>query len=277
MLIGLLGPVVIYGEEERTQLLEHRTRGVLAALAMHAGQKITQDQLAALLWDDIPIGASNNIRSYISQLRKLFQSTDPAADVLSSFRRGGNGGSGGYRLNIPRSSVDAYLFRTLVSRGQTALQAGDLDRAETDLSDALALWRGTAGGPDVAASQGLLEWLNAHNNLRVAAQEDLIETRLRRGQHSVLIPEIRELLMHNPFRERSWGQLAHACYFSGDVMGALDALNQARRILADNLGMEPGHELQLIQSYILNRAEHELRFLPLIDCAAARDARVRDR
>src|SRR5690606_41436725 len=113
MLIGLLGPVVIYGEEERTQLLEHRTRSVLAALAMHAGQKITQDQLAAALWNDIPIGASNNIRSYISQLRKLFQSTDRAADVLSSFRRGRNCGRGGYRLNITSSRVVVYLLRSL--------------------------------------------------------------------------------------------------------------------------------------------------------------------
>lgn len=262
MLIGLLGPVVVCGDEEQTQALGHRVRGVLAALTLHAGQKISQEQLAGFVWDEIPYGAASNIRSYVSCLRKIFARTGLVGDTLTSYRRGGTGGGGGYRLNISRDKVDIFLFQRLLSQGQAALATGDLEDAEAKLSTALALWRGFAGGPDVAGARGLLNWLDSHNGLRVAASEDLTETRLRLGRHSTLIPDIRAVLAHHPYRERSWGQLARACYFAGDLIGALNALNQARHTLASDLGVEPGPELQAIQSAILNRDEHTLRYLP---------------
>ncbi|GII62067.1 hypothetical protein Skr01_21520 [Sphaerisporangium krabiense] len=212
-----------------------------------------------MIWDQVPSGAASNIRTYISHLRKILRHAGVCSETVTSVR--GGKGSGGYRLNISPSEIDLFVFHRLLDDGQTALATNEVREAEAKLSAALALWRGPAGGPDVSGAGSLMEWLGAHNRLRVAAQEDLTEVRLQLGRHSVLIPHIRAVLAHHPYRERSWGQLARACYFAGDLVGALDTFGQARAVLVGDLGVEPGPDLQAIHSAILNRAEDALRHL----------------
>ena len=118
------------------------------------------------------------------------------------------------------------------------------------MTSALALWRGPA-------LQGLTgtAWFSAEarrlETLRVDALEEDFEVRLALGEHRELEPALRSALADNPFRERLWGQLMLALYRSGRQADALETFQEARRVLADELGLEPGPELRRLQEAIL--------------------------
>ena len=105
--------------------------------------------------------------------------------------------------------------------------------------------------------QGLTEteWLGAEARrleaLRVDALEERFETALALGEHREIVSALRATLDENPFRERVWGQLMLALYRGGRQADALETFQQARRVLAEQLGLEPGPELRHLQEAIL--------------------------
>src|SRR5262249_27987531 len=156
----------------------------------------------------------------------------------------------GYRLRLESDALDAERFEHLLGSGKSALAAGDHAGAVETFASALALWRGAAladfrydGFAQAEASR--LE------ELRLACVEERIEAELQLGRHGTLVGELEALVARHPLRERVRGQLIVALYRSGRQSDALAEYDAARRMLSDELGLEPGPELRQLQRLIL--------------------------
>ena len=183
-----------------------------------------------------PAAPRNAVQHHVTRLR-------------AALGRDAVAGSGdGYALH--HATVDALDFEELLVAAVTARRDGDPRAAAADSSAALALWRG-------AALQGLTDapWFGAEarrlDALRLDAQEERFDAALGVGEHREVAAEVRAALNENPYRERLWGQLMLALYRSGRQADALDAFLEARRVLADELGLEPGPEMRSLQEAIL--------------------------
>ncbi|MFI6763089.1 BTAD domain-containing putative transcriptional regulator [Micromonospora sp. NPDC050417] len=239
------------GVERR--LSENKARGTLAILLLRANQFVTQTQLSQLLWDTPPDSARSNIRSYVARVRKALDFADPNVPRLSSVKRGGQSDGGSYRLRVDPMELDADVFVRLVRHAGEETRAGATTNAAATLRLALGLWRGDAGHTDLAVADILRAQLDALNQLRLVAHEDLLSLQLRLGEHRLLIPEIRALLAENPMREGLWAHLMRAYYRSGDIGAALNAYQEFWRMLDRNLGVQPGAMLQQLHRSILHR------------------------
>ena len=141
-------------------------------------------------------------------------------------------------------------FEELLGEARSALRAGDAARAAESVAPALELWRGPA-------LHGLTEtaWFSAEarrlESLRVDALEEQFEAALALGDHREIVAPLRAALDENPFRERLWGQLMLALYRSGRQPDALEAFREARRVLSEELALEPGPDLRRLQDAIL--------------------------
>jgi DNA-binding SARP family transcriptional activator len=179
----------------------------------------------------------------------------------------------GYLLRADISEVDLGRFSALADEGQSALEDNDPDRAVLVLGQALALWRGEPV-EDLAAGAVLAPMLAALSERRLMAIERHAAARLRIGQVGQVIPDLRELLARHPCREHGWALLMSAQYWSGDAAGALEGFTAARSTLREQLGIEPGEELQQLQHAILNRSLDVPRACTAVSVGAARPARA---
>ena len=157
-------------------------------------------------------------------------------------------GPDGYAL--VGASVDALRFEELLARARSAARTGDAGQAGELVARALALWRGwplqgLSDSPWVGAEAARLE------TLRTDALEEQFDAALALGEHIEVAGRIRRVLEEHPLRERLWGQLMLALYRSGRQAEALEAFGQARRVLAEQVGVEPGPWLQRLQAAIL--------------------------
>ena len=228
-------------------------RALLAVLLIHRGEVLSTDRLIDELWGErAPSSAIKIVQGYISQLRKAL-----GDDVILT--RGH-----GYLLAVQSEQVDVGRFETLVAGGQSALAGGDAAVAAERLGEALALWRGEplADFAYEPFAQGEIARLG---QVRLAALEDRIDARLALGEHARLVGELEALVREHPSRERLVGQLMVALYRSGRQADALESYRVARRRLVDELGLEPGRELQQLERAILAQD-------PALD-APARDTR----
>ena len=116
----------------------------------------------------------------------------------------------------------------------------------------LALWRGTAA-EDVPTGPALREVVARLTDQYLSAVEEHTEIQLAQGRPMATIKRLRELIRQHPLRERLYGQLMVALYRCGDVVGALDVFGVARRVLAEELGLDPGPELRCLHQAVLRR------------------------
>jgi DNA-binding SARP family transcriptional activator len=180
------------------------------------------------------------LHAYVSRLRALLRGCDDvvALETLPA----------GYRLRVDPDRVDALRFTRLANEAAARLP-GDADGAHRTIEAALALWRGPAlvGGHDVELvafhADGLEE-------LRLAAVETQMEAELARGHHAIAIGRLHELVQTHPLRERLHAQLMLALYRSGRQSEALRAYQTAHRLLAEEIGVLPGPELQALERRI---------------------------
>jgi predicted ATPase/DNA-binding SARP family transcriptional activator len=213
----------------------HRQRAVLARLLLDASRVVPTDSLIDALWgDDPPATSVKTLQKYISELRKVLGSqlrTDPAGYVVTA------------------GDLDARHFERLVADARRARSAGDLQGAAAKLAAARALWRGPVladfDEPFVAPERARLD------ELRVAAVEQQLELDLALGRHREAAGELSELVGTHPLRERLWSLLMLALYRSGRQADALRAYDRVRRLLRDELGLDPSPELRQLQSQIL--------------------------
>ncbi len=238
MHVRVLGPVEVEVAGERRVPEVARVRALLGALALRVGRTVSTDELIDALWgDDPPRSAAKTLQGHVSALRRVL---GPDAIVT---------GPGGYALQIDPDDVDVASFERLVGTAREV--AGPEPRRARDLyGDALALWRGQplvdlADGP---MRQGQLVRLE---ELRCAAIEGRIDAELRLGRHVEVLPELRRLVEEMPLREHLWEDLMIALYRDERQAEALDAYQELRRVLGDQLGIEPSTTLQELETAIL--------------------------
>ena len=180
--------------------------------------------------------------------------------------------------------IDREHFEDLVERARGHLATRTPERAIAMLTDALALWRGPAFGELEDWMPGRLEAVRL-GQLRLAAEEDLLQARLDAGDHAAVAADGTVLTGQQPFRERRWALLALAQYRSGRQADALASIRSARRALGQELGLDPGSELVALEGRILAQdpglaTDHEARMadavLPVEGTGAVRRPRRRD-
>jgi DNA-binding SARP family transcriptional activator len=235
-----------------------RQRALLAILLLHAGEVVSADRLMDDLWGDSqPTAGATALRVRVSQLRKALGDD---GDLLAARARG-------YVLRIEPDHLDLHRFERLVGEGEQALSDGEAAVARERLSDALALWRGApladfTYAPFARAAVVRLE------ELRLAAVELRIEADLALGRHAAVVGELETLVADHPLRERFCAQLMLALYRAGRQAEALAAYRTARSRLVDELGIEPGPQLQSLERSILAQD-------PTLDLDESRRARAR--
>src|SRR4029453_559567 len=158
----------------------------------------------------------------------------------------------GYLLRVDPDRVDAVQFQRRVADGEATLDRGDASLAAQLLGSALALWRG-APLADVGAAPFAAAAAQRLEDLRLAALEKRIEAELQMGRHRELVPELEALTGAHPFRETFHGQLMLALYRSGRQADALAAYRRTRTQLTEELGIEPGQQLQRLEQAILRQ------------------------
>jgi predicted ATPase/DNA-binding SARP family transcriptional activator len=228
MRFGVLGPLAVWTAEGReVRVPEAKVRMLLAALLVAEGSPVSADRLAFDLWGDRPPGnPANTLQTKISQLRKALEDAEPGGRKLVAYQ------SPGY---VMRADVDVTRFR------------GHVEQGEFDA--ALGLWRGPVLA-EFADSSFAVPFIQRLTEERLAAWEEWAVARL---SESSLLGEIGELVAQYPLRERLRGLQMRALYLAGRQSEALASYAEARRLLAGELGLEPGPELAALHQAILTQ------------------------
>ncbi|HEY2125843.1 MAG TPA: BTAD domain-containing putative transcriptional regulator [Streptosporangiaceae bacterium] len=239
----LLGPVEVGADQHALDIGGHKQRVLLAVLLLSANEPVSRDVLIDRLWGEHPpAGAQHTLEVYVSRLRKALE---PAAGGQVLLTR-----PGGYLLQVAAERIDVCRFERLVEQGRGKLAASAPRQAASSLRAALRLWRGCALGDLSGEPFAQLESARLEE-LRLGAVEDRIEADLALGRHAAVVSELEALAAEHPLRERLHGQLMIALYRSGRQADALEAYQSARRILVEELGVEPGPALQRVETAIL--------------------------
>ena len=237
----ILGDLEVVDGDRPLALGGAKQRAVLAILIVHRGEAVSTDKLIDELWGERPpVTAAKTVQVYVSHLRKVL-----GGDVIVTRGRG-------YMLGVGSDQVDAGRFERLAAAGRAALGDGDHGAAAAKLREALGLWRGPALA-DFAYEAFATAAAERLEEARQAALEDRIDADLALGEHSSLVGELEVLVGEHPLRERLQGQLMLALYRSGRQADALDRYRAARSSLQEELGIEPGRELQHLHQRILEQ------------------------
>jgi DNA-binding SARP family transcriptional activator len=232
----ILGPLEVVEEGRPLTLGGPRQRALLAILLTRANEVVSNDRLIDELWGARPPRtATNALQYHVSQLRKTL---GPSKAIVTR--------EPGYLIRVEPHELDLLRFEQLVEEATRA----PADRASRLLHDALGLWRGPALA-DLASEPLAQAEILRLEELRLAALELRIETDLALGRHRELVGELEVLVHEHPLRERPRAQLMLALYRSGRQAEALDLYREGRRLLVDELGIEPGLELQELEKAIL--------------------------
>lgn len=236
----VLGPVQALRYGIAVPLGGPRQRGLLALLLLEPGRAVEADRLVDELWHgDPPDGASTSLRAYLSKLRTVLGAGAPVTRSAA-----------GYSLDIRPDQVDAVRFERLTREGQDALARGAARGAAERLREALALWHGHAfAGVDPEGA--LRVEADRLDQLRLLALEERIEADLALGRSAALIDELERLVGQHPYRERLWRHLMLALYRAERQSDALATYRRAHTRLDEDLGLEPGEELQRLEQMIL--------------------------
>jgi DNA-binding SARP family transcriptional activator len=256
MEFSILGPLEVRTDGRAVALGGVKPRALLTVLLLRANQSVSAEHLALALWgDDAPPGAVKTVQVHVSRLRKSL--ADPEALVTTP---------GGYQLRVGPGELDVERFERQLEDGHAALAAGNPQEAAAALHEALALWRGPPLA-EVAALPFAPPEITRLEERRLAALELRVEADLELGRHAELIAELQHVTSEHPWRERLHGQLMLALYRSGRQADALTAYRDARRVLVDELGIEPGRPLRELETAILEQ-DPRLDLVPTTDEAA---------
>lgn len=217
-------------------------------MLLRAGEVVPDEHLVDEVWGDSPpASAAHSLEAYVSRLR---QALAPHGAALE--RRGG-----GYRIDLGRAVLDSQVFEALVDEAAQASAAGDDTRAAVLAKEALGLWHGPVLSGVPLRSDGRAE-AERLDELRSRALEIRVDADLALGRHAELVGELRRLVEESRYNERLVAQLMVALYRSGRQAEALDVYERTCRALDDDLGLQPGEELQRLAGQIV-RQEPQLR------------------
>ncbi|MCZ7418852.1 BTAD domain-containing putative transcriptional regulator [Verrucosispora sp. WMMA2121] len=218
---------------------------MLTALALNQNTPVSMDRIVDALWPlDPPVSVRDNVRTYVTGLRRRLHGGDPAVALLAT--------EGGYLLKVPSEQVDATMFAALVTSAREKRAAGKVDDAAAELTQALRLWRGSAG-EGLPRESWLGNALLTLDEQRMLVVEERVRLWLELGRHAELVPELMGELTGRPLRESLWRYLMLAQYGCGDTAEALASYEKARKVLTVQLGVEPGPALADLHRAILRR------------------------
>ncbi len=233
----ILGPLEALLDGSPIDLGGQRQRALLAALLVHHGQVVSTDRLVDLLWgEQAPKTATTSLQNAVSQLRRAL-----GHDVVETR-------SPGYVFAADAAAIDAVRFETLLGQARSAPAA---ERAQL-LRSALALWRGPALA-DLAGEEFTQGEIRRLEELRLDALEERIAADIELGLHREVTGELETLAAATPLRERVCALRMLALYRSGRQAEALQAFRETRSAFVDELGIEPGAELQELHARILRQ------------------------
>jgi DNA-binding SARP family transcriptional activator/tetratricopeptide (TPR) repeat protein len=239
---GLLGPLEVRAGDRLVPMTGRRRKVVLLMLLLEPGRIVPMARLVEALWDDHPPKtAETQVQICVSQIRNLLAETGHDDPIRTH--------PTGYMIQLPPEAIDMVQFHQLVARARVTAQGGDVAGAAAELRAALDLWRGDAAA-DVdsrlvqTAVLGLTE-------ARLAATQDWIELEFELGRHTERIGELRELVAAHPLQERLRAQLALALYRASRQAEALTVCRDARRVLVEEHGIDPGPDLRQLERRIL--------------------------
>jgi len=268
-MIKVLGPLEVHGEgaDEPVDIGSPRHREVLAALVLDSGRVVSTDALLDRVWGDASRGGTTaNLHAVISRLRGRLRDGRTGVEVATV--------PPGYRLDVPPGGVDATVFVDLLAGARASRAAGDLESARGQVGEGLALWRGPAYAdiphPFAEAEAARLD------GLRLAAVELAAELDLATGRHEEVVQRLPSVVEEHPLRESLRGLLMLALYRCGRQSDALGEYDEVRRLLADELGLDPGPQLQRLHQQVL-RQDGELvaEPAPMPPAAGPAPARLR--
>src|SRR4051794_19108348 len=236
MEIRLLGLVEASHKGHALSLGGAKPRGLLAMLALHANTPVSADRLIEGLWGERPPAtAPKLVQVLVSQLRKQLAGAD--AEIVTRGRS--------YELRMDPDAVDALLFERLLASGSNGSNG-------SQVREALSLWRGPPLD-DLADEPFAAHEIRRLEDLWLRAREAAIDAALAEGRHAAVLGELDELLSAHPLRERLHVQRMLALYRCGNQAEALEAFRDARRVLLDEVGLEPGRELRELNDAILRQ------------------------
>lgn len=243
----LLGPLEVMDGDRVCTPTPPKVRRVLALLLLRANQVVPVDALIEELWgEDPPLSAVGTAQTYIYQLRRLL---DPYG-VHADGREWLVTKPPGYMLRVTPQQLDSSEFEQLSLQGRHLLEQGKYEQVSDVLAQALKLWR----GPSLANVQigRLLEAHVVHfEEQRMRTLEMRIQADAELGRHRELVGEMRSLVSTHPLNEWFHGQLIVALSRCGRRGEALQAYQNLRVVLSDQLGLDPQPELQRLQREVL--------------------------
>jgi DNA-binding SARP family transcriptional activator len=235
----ILGPLEVLDGDRALEVAGQRQRSLLALLLLNANQVVSSSRLIEELWpDEASESHAGALQASISRLRKALST---GAELLVTLPTG-------YVIRLAPEQLDLDRFERLV---QEAADAEPQEAAER-LREALALWRGPALA-DFAYEPFAQSAIGRLEEVHLLAVEMRVDADLALGRHAALVAELDALATEHPLRERLRGQLMLALYRSGRQAEALAAYQAARRVLVDELGIEPSAALQELERAMLRQ------------------------
>jgi DNA-binding SARP family transcriptional activator/tetratricopeptide (TPR) repeat protein len=237
----VLGPVEALDDGRRVSLPAKRVRTLLALLLIRPGRVVPAEDLIDALWDEdeIPARPRAALQTYVSRLRSYLGAggedmlrTDPA----------------GYQLQVRPDQLDLLRFRSHLDEA-TQLPGDPAGRLH-HLSAALDLWRGEPLS-GVYAGPLIRDTATGLTDDHLHAVEELFACRLELGQYAEAVSGLSTLVSAHPLRERPWALLIRALHRSGRQADALDAYQRIRQTLREELGADPGEELERAHNAVL--------------------------
>jgi YVTN family beta-propeller protein len=234
----ILGPLEVLDNGREVSIKGRKLQSVLALLLLHRGEVVSRDRLIDDLWgEEPPATAAKTLQVHVSRLRR-----ELGEAVVSR--------TGGYLIQVEPNQLDLERFEQLVTEGRRALAERHPERASERLREALELWRGPplpelANEPFARTEIGRLE------DARLDAMEERLEADLELGRYAEAIRELEPLVARHPYRERLRELLMLALYRAGRQADALAAYRDARHVLAEEQGLEPGKRLRDLHTAIL--------------------------
>lgn len=240
--VRVLGPLEVRVDGTAKALGGPKQRALLAMLLLHPNEVVSRDRLIDGVWGERPpAAAQRSLDSYVSRLRSILGS-----DRIE--RR-----APGYVFRVEPGELDLERFETLLEQGRASAAVGDAALASETLRQAIRLWRGPALA-DLLHEPFAAEEAERLQERRLLALEERIDADLALGRGPELVSELERLVAEEPFRQRLLGQLVLSLYRGGRQAEALAAYERGRQRLTEELGLEPGPPLRLLQRQIL---EHD--------------------
>jgi DNA-binding SARP family transcriptional activator len=240
----ILGPLEVLDHGEPIAVGTLKERIVLAVLLLHANEFMSRERLIDELWGESPPPtATKAVNVYVSHLRKTLtrENADPIVTA-----------DGGYRLAVDPERLDTARMQRLVASARERAAAGEHGAAALQFREALWMWRGPTLAGLQLESQGRHE-IARLEEIRLTALMDRIDCDLALGRQEQVLGELSVLVREHPLRERLRAQQMLALYRADRQAEALDAYQQARHVLVEELGIEPSPALQRLQQGILRQ------------------------